>query len=194
MLTINTQVKTKDPKAKQPKKIKKTFEIEVKPAEKKEEPPFDPKLGAVMRKCGEAVQTANYQASLLNHQQAKLMSKDELHIHTLGRMVKYEGMAIVEEVWEYAVANMFITKINSINLGIKSQVLPVVNKKTKKTTYAHHTKYGHFISACEMDAEPIYYTGNFLVKENIEKLRPLLITEIQRGKEYKNLTDYFNLI
>ena len=179
-------------KVKKSKVMKKKVEEVVPP--KKEDPPFDPKLGAVMRKCGEAVQTANYQASLLNHQQAKLMSKDELHIHTLGRMVKYEGMTIVEEVWEYAVANMFITKINSINLGIKSQVLPVVNKKTKKTTYGHHTKYGHFISACEMDAEPIYYTGNFLVKENIEKLRPLLITEIQRGKEYKNLTDYFNLI
>ena len=146
-------------------------------------------VGAVMKKVAERGAQLHDKDNLLKKQERTIMNKDELHIQTLGRLAKYEGEAIIHEVFAYAHDNMFIN-LNSSVLGIKTKV----EFCQKKKKYFHTTIYGRAIKeAKSKDDKPEFYTGNFLVKNYKDQLQALLIREINPRKKYTKLTDFFDL-
>ena len=135
---------------------------------------------------------------LLEKKNEYLRCEKARHILTLGRLLKYEGKDILDEMFDYAVNSGMFLKCNSSVINLKTKVgIYVPKHKVKNEQYAHYTLYhNYYKSAKSKDEEPIFYSGNFLIKEFKEVLHKkfLLFREKWTPEmQIKDISDIFGL-
>jgi hypothetical protein len=98
-----------------------------------------------------------------------LRNEKDLHIATLGRLFKYEGLKIIDEALKYAIKEGLFIYCSSEIVGLKTIIKEYTNKKGIKSL-AHYSIYDNFIEiAKDGDKEPKYYNGNFLYKNYVKE-------------------------
>jgi hypothetical protein len=101
-------------------------------------------LAPVMGLLRENTAQRNYAESKLVHANSKIKELNALHIATLARLMKYEGGAILLEVYKFAVENdMFINCASSL-FNVKFRVGEYKAKNSGHISQAHYTYYGHY--------------------------------------------------
>jgi hypothetical protein len=142
--------------------------------------------------------TACNLSNILNKKEDEIRCDKARHIHTLGRLAKYEGAEILEEMFAYAVKSGMFIKCNSAVVGVKTRVARYFPKhKVKVEQYAHYTNYDNYLQRAETaDEAPIYYEGNFLIKSYEPILRERFLAvkaEWSPFQEIKNVNDLLGL-
>jgi hypothetical protein len=130
-------------------------------------------IAAVLSKLKQNTSQRNELAGALDGANKKNICLKTRVILEKSRLIKYEGPAIIDEIFEFAVDNSMFVNCYSAIVGCKSEIKPY-KLKSGKTVDAHHTIYGHYLgSVKDMGPEPTYYNGNFMVKtyEDIFKSR-----------------------
>lgn len=147
-------------------------------------------VGAVMAKLRDNTSQRNDLYWELKGANRKTQTIQEKHIETLGRLLKYEGSSIIEEIYDFAWANSMAVYCNSAVFDIKTTIGEYKNKKGK-ISMAHYTIYGHYLgSVDQMGLEPVYYDGNF----NIRKYQLVLKERINyAAKNVSKIEDIFDL-
>ena len=134
---------------------------------------------------------------LLEKKSEHLRCEKARHIKTLGRLLKYEGKEILDEMFNYAVNSGMFLKCNSAVVNLKTKVEVYVPKhKVKTTQYAHYTLYHHYFKSAKENDEPIYYLGNFLISEFKEILHKKFLEFREKwtaGIEINEISDIFGL-
>ena len=137
-------------------------------------------------------------SNILHKKEDEIRCDKARHIHTLGRLAKYEGAEILDEMFAYAVKSGMFVKCNSEVVGVKTRVAKYIPKhKVKVEQYAHYTNYDNYLQRAETaDEAPIYYEGNFLIKSYEPILRERLMAvkaEWSPFQEIKNVNDLLGL-
>jgi hypothetical protein len=145
-------------------------------------------LGAVMSLLGQNTKQRNIANADLHYANKIIRESKEGHFATLGRIVKYEGLPIIEEALEYARTSGLFINCNSKYLNIKTKIEPYYNKKGQKSL-AHYTIYGSFLEKAKDGDEPKFYTGNFLYKDYAEHLEQYRNNSV---KNFNKLADLFD--
>jgi len=146
-------------------------------------------IGAVMSLLKNNTTQRDIKSGQLDSANNKIRCFKSQHVETLGRLFKYEGVAIIDEAYEYAKTNGMFVATESVNVGELS-VIGVYENKSGKKSPAHFTKYGRFIEmAKEGNTTPKSYKGYFLMKDYDEKLKPLLNYTIT---EFSKIEDLFS--
>jgi hypothetical protein len=149
-----------------------------------------PPLGAVMAKLAKNTVQRNNAESALNYAEIKIRASKEGHIATLGRLVKYEGLPIIEEALDYAKSAGMFVKCDSKCIGVKTYLFPYTNKNGKSAP-AHFSIYDTFLEmAKEGDQEPKYYKGNFLYKTYAEQFEKYRNNSVQSFVKINDLFDF----
>jgi hypothetical protein len=143
-----------------------------------------------MKRLATNTQQRNILDGMLKGANNKAKTLQEKHIETLGRLHKYEGSKILEEIFDFAVKNSMMIHCNSAVVGVKTTVAEYISKKGK-LSMAHYTVYGHYLgSVRDMGEEPVYYNGNFSVKEHKAELEERINYV---AKDVRSLEDIFDL-
>jgi len=162
----------------------------IRPTEEERQPPLYAIMGA-LHKNSEGWKDTSY---ALKCEEGKSRNLVDIHLATLGRLVKYEGQPIIDEAFAFMLRNGAFIKLNSRILGVKTHIGDYKTKQGK-IIKAHFTHYKHYLETVKDDnLEPKYYDGNFLVKDFAEILHPLLRVPLELDlHEYKTINDYFCL-
>ena len=114
------------------------------------------------------------------------------YFETIGRLIKYEGMNIFEEVFQFAIKNEVSVFCSSAILGVKSKICYTTHQNVRK---AHYSIDNHYLFPVndEIGFLPVKYKGKFLIKQFETKFRSLLHTEVKEGYSYEKIEDYFNI-
>jgi hypothetical protein len=142
--------------------------------------------------------TACNLSNILHKKEDEIRCDKARQIHTLGRLAKYEGAEILDEMFAYAIKSGMFVKCNSEVVGVKTRVARYFPKhKVKVEQYAHYTNYDNYLQRAETaDEAPIYYEGNFLIKSYEPILRERLMAvkaEWSPFQEIKNVNDLLGL-
>ena len=153
-----------------------------------EKPETQIPIGAVMKLLKTNTTQRNIYNDGLHDANTKIRESKELHFATLGRLVKYEGLSIIEEALEYAKNAGLFFECESKYIGVLSVIRPYTNKRGK-ISLAHYTHYGHFIRLAKEGEQPISYIGYFLYKDFANKLQPYRNNAIST---FSKINDIFN--
>lgn len=155
-----------------------------------EQAPRPVPLAAVMARLGDNTYQRNDALHKLQYANIKIRESKEGHVATLGRLYKYEGQPIIEEVLEYAkTAGMFIT-CDSKFVGVKTRVGDYTTK-AGKVFKAHFSIYNNYLEKCKTpDEEPKNYKGNFLYQTYAEHLEQHLNQSVQSFNKIEDLFDF----
>jgi hypothetical protein len=158
---------------------------------KMNEEPIVP-VKAVMGLLKENTNQRNEALAQNGYDKRKIQTLTKSHIETLSRLVKYEGMSIIEEVFDYALKNGIFINCSSKIVEVKTKIVFTTKANVKK---AHYTIYNTFLESVneKNGSEPKYYVGNFLISQFADKFKSLLHNSVKEGHTYKNIEDYFNL-
>jgi hypothetical protein len=155
-----------------------------------EEQPKQVPLGAVMAKLATNTAQRNGAEGALHYAEIKIRESKEGHIATLGRLVKYEGLPIIEEALDYAKTAGLFVDCDSKWVGVKT-VIQNYTTKSGKTQLAHHTTYGKFLEYVKKgDEQPKSYKGYFLYKTYAEHLEQYRNNSVQSFKRINDLFDF----
>lgn len=98
-------------------------------------------IGAVMKLLKTNTTQRNIYNNGLQNANTKIRDSKELHFATLGRLVKYEGMSIIEEALEYAKNAGLFFECESKYIGVLTGYVHILTSEVK---YQLHTiRYCH---------------------------------------------------
>jgi len=142
----------------------------------------------------EAYTNSQYQ---LEKKEENLRCEKTRHIKTLARLLKYEGKQILDEMFDYAVSSGMFLKCNSAVVDVKTSVLENETKtKVKNPKHSHYTIYMKFYKSAKLGDKPIYYLGNFLIKQFKETLHKKFLEFREKWTadiEINEISDIFGL-
>jgi hypothetical protein len=147
-------------------------------------------LGIVCGLLHKHTEQRNHAEISLHYANIQIRESKEGHIATLGRIVKYEGLPIIDEALEYAkTAGLFIP-CNSKFVDIKT-IVGNYTTKAGKTYKAHFTNHNKFLEKCKKgDEEPKYYNGYFLYKTYADKFEPYRNNSVKSFNKIEDLFDF----
>lgn len=150
----------------------------------------EPSVRVMKAMIGKQTRQRDEAKSQLHYAEIKIRESKEGHFATLGRLVKYEGVPIIEEALDYAkTAGLFIA-CESKFVGVMTQVKPYTNKKGV-TSLAHYSIYDKFLEiAKEGDQEPKSYNGYFLYKNFADHLEQYRNNSVQSFNKVSDLFDF----
>ena len=147
-------------------------------------------IGAVMARLATNTAERNASAMGLHYANIKIRESKDGHIATLGRLVKYEGVPIIDEVLEYAKSAGIFIGCESKHIGVMTKIIPYTNKKGK-TAPAHYTIYDKFLEMVKVgDEQPKSYRGFFLYKTYAEQFDKYLDKSVQSFIKIDDLFDF----
>jgi len=147
-------------------------------------------LGAVMSKLCVNTQQRDAAQNQLHYAQIKIRESKEGHIATLGRLLKYEGLPIIEEALEYAKTAGLFVECESKFVGVTTTIKEYKTKSGKKFL-AHFTIYDSYISkVTDGDDKPKSYKGYFLYKNYAEQLEKYRNNNITTFTKINDLFDF----
>ena len=159
-----------------------------------EETQKDIPIGAVMGLLKTNTTERNNAEYSLKQSQNKVRNQQELHIKTLGRLYKYQGIEIINEVFEYAKQEGVFISCDSEKIGILSVIKDYTNKQ-KKTFPAHFTIYGKYIDKVDKDnLVPKSYKGYFLYKNYEEQFNKYIDYSVDTFEKIEDLLDFETII
>jgi hypothetical protein len=148
------------------------------------------KLNSVMGLLKNNTQSRNYYENALNSANNIIRESKEGHFATLGRLVKYEGLPIIEEALDYAKQAGLFCECESKYLDVYSAIEEYTTK-SGKVKKAHFTRYGKFIKSAKENDKPVNYKGYFLYREFSEKLEKYRNNDITT---FRKLNDLFTFV
>jgi hypothetical protein len=147
-------------------------------------------IGAVMSKLGVNTHQRDIAQNQLHYAQIKIRESKEGHIATLGRLLKYEGLPIIEEALEYAKTAGLFVECESKFVGVTTTIKEYKTKSGKKFL-AHFTIYDSYISkVTDGDDKPKSYKGYFLYKNYAEQLEKYRNNNITTFTKINDLFDF----
>ena len=157
-----------------------------------EETPRPVPVGAVMGLLRENTKQRDGYSYELTQSNNKNRSLIDIHVETLGRLIRYEGQSVIEEAFDFMCDHGAFIKLNSQLLDIKTNLREIVAKGKKRI--AHYTHYNHFHSYANEGDEGKFYEGNFRIGEFKNYLYPML----RRNDEwtpsaFKTIASFFNI-
>ena len=155
-----------------------------------DEQPKQVPIGAVMAKLHTNTHQRNCAENALHYAEIKIRESKEGHFATLGRLVKYEGLPIIEEALDYASKSGLFVECESKWVGVKT-IVKNYTTKSGKTQLAHHTIYDKFLEYVKKgDEQPKSYKGYFLYKTYAEQLEQYRNNSVQSFKRVADLFDF----
>jgi hypothetical protein len=145
-------------------------------------------VGAVMGMLRDNTFERNENAYHLSQANDKNRSLIDIHVETLGRLVRYEGQSSIEEAFDFMCESGAFIKLNSQLLNIKTTIVHQISKG--KNRRVHRTHYNHFQSYAADKEEPKYYDGNFRIGEFKNILYPML-RSVSKPSAFKTIADFF---
>jgi len=147
-------------------------------------------LGVVCGLLHKHTEQRNNAEISLHYAKIQIRESKEGHIATLGRIVKYEGLPIIEEALEYAKCAGLFIPCNSKFVDTKTTVGDYTTK-AGKTYKAHFTGNKKFLEKCkEGDEEPKYYDGYFLYKTYADILEQYRNNSVKSFNKIDDLFDF----
>jgi hypothetical protein len=147
-------------------------------------------IGVVCGLLHKNTQQRNNAQVSLHYANIQIRESKEGHIATLGRIVKYEGLPIIEEALQYAKNAGIFVPCNSKFVDTKTTVGDYTTK-AGKTYKAHFTGNKKFLEKCkEGDEEPKYYNGYFLYKTYADILEQYRNNSVQSFNKIEDLFDF----
>lgn len=155
-----------------------------------EQQPKPVPLGAVMGLLKQNTAERNSASTQLHYAEIKIRESKEGHFATLGRLVKYEGLPIIEEALDYAKKSGLFVECESKWVGVKT-VVKNYTTKSGKTQLAHYTIYDKFLEYVKKgDEQPKSYKGYFLYTAFAERLEQYRNNSVQSFKRVADLFDF----